>query len=513
MLRFVMRLVVIGLVIGFPAYASAQLRGQLIPESLAAQHGLTRAWFTQAQFDTATSRACWAVLHEGTLFVQNDRAAVQAIDAITGKALWVQQVGKPAHPTLPVGVNREFVAVLNGSRLYVLNRYNGEVLLDVPAMGVPSAGPAVSDRRVYVPMLDGLIVAHRLEPVPDAGREFVKPKAEAEMTEAEKAQAAQQRLETLRLRQDGARPLRTHSAGRPYLPPVVLRQTAYDEYVSWVTDVGHLYIAQVDRRSEDALSVLHRVKLSGQLPSQPVYAPAKLPSVTAYGIVYLVTSDGFVHAIDERSANTLWRFPTGAACQQAPVLVDGRLYVATSKEGMCCLDAKSGQPLWWAADAVQFLSASQKRVYAVDNLDRLLILDGQSGGRIARMPLGKQAVKLVNRETDRIYLVSDSGLVQALREIALSEPLLHNQARRTGEDDQPAEGKEPAAEKPAAKPPADQGKDALDPFKSPAKPKPGAGTRPADQPGEAGADAAGGAAQSGAAPQRAGQLDNNPFGS
>jgi len=511
MLRSLMRLVVTGFVIASPVYASAQLRGQLIPESLAAQHGLTRAWFTQAQFDAATSRACWAVLHEGTLFVQNDRAAVQAIDAITGKALWVQQVGKPAHPTLPVGVNREFVAVLNGSRLYVLNRYNGEVLLDAPAMGVPAAGPAVSERRVYVPMLDGLIVAHRLEPVPDAGREFVKPKPEAEMTEAERAQAAQQRRQTLRLRQDGTRPLRTHSAGRPYLAPVVLRQTPYDEHVAWVTDVGHLYIAQVDRRSEDALSLLHRIKLSGQLPSQPVYAPARTASVTAYGIVYLVTSDGFVHAIDERSANTLWRYSTGADCRQAPVLVDGRLYVATVKDGMHCLDAKYGKQLWWAADAVQFLSASQKRVYAVDSMDRLLILDAQSGGRIARMPLGNQAIKLVNQETDRIYLISDSGLVQALREIERTEPLLHNQAHKVGEDDRPAESKEPVPEKPAAD--QQQEKDALDPFKAPAEPKSGPGSKPAEQPGEAGADANGGAAQSGAGPQRAGQMDNNPFGS
>ncbi len=466
MLRSVMHLVLIsGVAIGFAAQSSAQSRSQLIPEERAAQFGLTRAWFTQAKFDAATSRASYATLHEGTLFVQSDRAAVQAVDAVTGKMLWVQQVGRPNHPTMPVGVSRDFVVLLNGSRLFVLNRVNGEVLLDVPAAGVPAAGPAVSDRRAYVPMLDGLIVAHRLEPLTESPGEFVRTRAEAEMAEANKAQQAQQRREDMRLRQDGLRPLRTYSVGRPYVAPVVLRQTPYDEYVGWVTDVGHLYIAQVDRRSEDALAVLHRITLSGRLPTQPVYAPPKVPGVAAYGVVYLVTSDGFVHAIDERSGNTLWRFSTGTDCQQAPVLVDGRLYVATVREGMHCLDAKSGRRLWWASDVVQFLSASHTRVYAADNLDRLLILDAQSGGLIARMPLGKQALKVVNAETDRIYVVSDAGLVQALHEVGLAEPVVHNQAQRPGGDEQPADAKQPAVQKPPAKTPPDE--DAQDPFKSP----------------------------------------------
>ena len=59
--------------------------------------------------------------------------------------------------------------------------------------------------------------------------------------------------------------------------------------------------------------------------------------------------------------------------------------------------------------------------------------------------------KLANSDTDRIYLVSDGGLIQCLREVEQTEPIVHGRERKEAAK---AEGQSPAPkeqEKPAKK--------------------------------------------------------------
>ena len=142
-------------------------RSELIPETTAAQHGLTRPWFTQVELDQGRGRLRDLVLYEGILYAQTDKAVVHAIDAETGKTLWWKQVGRPQHPSMTPGAGRDLLAVINGSRLYVLNRFNGDLLYEKELGGSPGAGPALSAKRVYVPLATGLIVAYRLDPPTD----------------------------------------------------------------------------------------------------------------------------------------------------------------------------------------------------------------------------------------------------------------------------------------------------------------------------------------------------------
>ena len=61
------------------------------------------------------------------LYVQTEAAMVHAIDAETGRTLWSKRMGGPTAQPAP-GRQRRLVAVVNGSRLYVFNRFNGDVL-------------------------------------------------------------------------------------------------------------------------------------------------------------------------------------------------------------------------------------------------------------------------------------------------------------------------------------------------------------------------------------------------
>ena len=52
---------------------------------------------------------------------------IHAIDAETGKTLWSKQIGMPKHPNMPPDAKGDLLATINGSRLYIVNRFTGEL--------------------------------------------------------------------------------------------------------------------------------------------------------------------------------------------------------------------------------------------------------------------------------------------------------------------------------------------------------------------------------------------------
>jgi hypothetical protein len=148
------------------------------------------------------------------------------------------------------------------------------------------------------------------------------------------------------------------------------------------------------------------------------------------GIVFAASTDGYVYAVQEENGSTLWRFSTGDPILQTPAVIDNRVYVTTELGTMYCLAIKTGKNLWSAQDVVQFVAAGKNRVYATDRVGRLLVLNADSGARLDAVPAENATIKLFNADTDRIYLADDSGLIQCLREIEQTEPLIHGKARK-----------------------------------------------------------------------------------
>ena len=95
--------------------------------------------------DAGRSRVQYVVVEDGVVYVQTDRAMIHAINAETGRTLWSRQVGRPNHPSMPPALNRDLLAVVNGSRLFAVNRFNGEILFDIQVGG--AAAPARHSAR------------------------------------------------------------------------------------------------------------------------------------------------------------------------------------------------------------------------------------------------------------------------------------------------------------------------------------------------------------------------------
>jgi hypothetical protein len=474
---------------------SAGPRGEIIAETAAVRHGLTRAWFSQVKMDVGRSRVESVVLDDDALFVQTDRGMITAINAETGQTLWSKQVGKPNHPTMTPGVSPDLVVVLNGSRLFALNRANGDLLFETQVSGPPGAGPGVSAKRAFVPMLNGMVVAYRLESMTDPLKELgkipegakpagkskdaEKPSAKSkvadkqteeapEMSEEDRAAAERTRRENIRLRQEFIPPLSCQSAGHAVVQPLVLGQDEKDEYVGWVTDRGHLNVAYIRLLTQDMLSIAYRMELAKGVVVRPAYSPPDARIGGDSGVLFAASNDGFVHAVYERGGDSMWRFAAGGPIVVAPTLVDTSLYVALQLGGLYCIDAKEGTQRWFAPGIMQFVAASKERVYATDKFGRLQILNAKTGARLDSFPIPGLPIRVANDQTDRIYLVSETGLVQCLREVEAVKPLVYATMReeavkpvakpaakaKPGEEPEGDEGEKPAEKKPAGKKPA-----------------------------------------------------------
>ncbi|MGD9720063.1 MAG: PQQ-binding-like beta-propeller repeat protein [Pirellulales bacterium] len=342
----------------------------LVAESQAKRCGLTRGWFAQVGSLQTTGEANHLHYVDGMLLVQTTGGMLSALDAETGRVYWATQVGVRGRQTSEAAANKDHVAVLNGSSLYVLNRADGSVKWHRPVSGGPGAGPAASETHAFVPMVDGQIEGYKFE----GG--------------------------------DKGRPWIYKSAGRVLVPPVFSGQT-----VSWTTDRGYLYAADAEGGG-----VRFRLETSNAINARPGYWTPNL---------YAASTDGSVYAVNEASGRMHWKYSVGEAILEQPVAIQDKVFAVSMFRGMTCLGAKDGAELWVAPGITQFLAASPTRLYACDATGQLSVLDLATGTRLGSLPLVDVAVRLTNSHSDRIYLVGATGAVQCLREVAQKTPVLH----------------------------------------------------------------------------------------
>ena len=435
----------------------AEYRSEIISETVATRHGLTRAWHAQVQLDRGRARVRHIVLDRGTLFVQTDRAMLQAIDAETGQTLWATQVGQRNHPSLAPSANGEVVAAINGSTLYVVNRFTGKLLWKSRIEGAPGAGAELSDRRAYVLLTDGKMLAYRLE---KARRTSEGRKLDPEATPEDAEAVAAKHREDYRLKQEYAPPLTCQSWGRGLVQPVVTRQNAGEEFVTWPTDRGYMFVARINRKTETEFAIEYKLTTEAGIAARPSYLQPNPDVPGDPGLIFIPSRDGFVHALDDKNGSALWRFSTGEPILERVAVIRENAYVSTQPGGMYSLGSKTGIQQWWAPQVMQFIAAGKERVYAADKLGRMLVIDARTGARIDALDITSQPIRLMNLQTDRIYLASETGLVQCLHEIEQVGPLDHLQplepAPPTDEEKkaaakpvQPAEPAQPAVAAPA----------------------------------------------------------------
>ena len=169
----------------------------------------------------------------------------------------------------------------------------------------------MSSKHVYVPTTQGMLIAYRLEPPQDAKAETAKSATESEY--AETPQSGEGHRQNIRFRQDSIPPLAFQTAGRTRAAArdarnrggrvcrVVDRQglPEHQLYQPARGKVAHIEASAGDRMR----------RLS---PGRPICCPIpRWPDDP--GIVFVVSGNGFVYAIEERTGEPLWKYSTGEA--------------------------------------------------------------------------------------------------------------------------------------------------------------------------------------------------------
>jgi outer membrane protein assembly factor BamB len=370
--------------------------GRLVTQEEARHLGLERAWFAQIRLDRARNRVEGAVLKGDRLTVLTSAGVVQELNAVTGETLWIAPLGNPNHPSLGPAASDEFIALINGSNLFVLDRADGRPVIVRPVGGAPGAAPALGKKYVFVPLVSGRVEGY--------------PLGEQKLT-----------------------PWYYQSIGRAMVAPLTT-----PESIVWATDSGHLYVG----RSEE-LGVRFRLETMSEIIAKPAYhAP----------FVYAATASGEVFALDETTAARRWKYATGFLVTRAPAAVEERVFVTSDEPVLHCIDAERGIGLWEARSVSQFAAVSRKRVYGVDDLGALVVLDAATGALLARMPADQSTHALVNDQTDRVYLISSDGMVQCLHERGAEKPIYYQPKIEAAPPAESAEGQPPAATQPPLPP-------------------------------------------------------------
>ncbi len=302
--------------------------------------------------------------------VVSDRGDVQLLNAETGQVYWTVQVGNPRHPTVGVCTNDDTTIVISGISIFVLRNTDGAVLDSRKLSALPGAGPVALGKRIFVPSIENRVEVYNLD-VFNWSPELLS------------------------------------SIGRVLEQPVLGQRS-----IAWSTDKGNVYVAGTAKAS-----MWYSVNTLGKVIAPIAYQ--------APGRYVANCQNGFVYCVDEVTGDMVWRQSLGESLINEPVLVKNRAYIVSRDKNCYCLDMRDGSIIWSQPNVKQIVAASSKRLYALDRLGNLMILDLKSGGRFNTVAAGKIDYVVSNPLTDRIYMGTRSGLIQCIRETHQVYPLLH----------------------------------------------------------------------------------------
>ncbi|QDU91229.1 Serine/threonine-protein kinase AfsK [Pirellulimonas nuda] len=375
----------------------------LTPESQLRPAGLERAWFTQTNLDAARNKLQGVTLSGDMLVSLSTAGFVEAFDAETGERLWATRVGNPDYGSLGPAVGQDVIALINGSTLHVLDRKDGRPIISRPVGGAPAGAPAIGKGFVFVPLLSGRVEGYPIE--------------------------------------DQGEPLWYYSSsGRVYQPIV-----AGTDHIYWASSRGYMFAAGIA-----ATGVAYRFESVADFVAPPAAGD---------GMVYAATGAGYMYAIDEQSGKEKWRYSTGFPILRSPVAIADEVFIVTEEPALHRVDA-SGDAKWVTPGVAQFIAQSESRVYGLDRFGGYLVLDGETGVVLYRAPSRGSFHPVLNTESDRLFVYSDDGLIQAFHELGADEPYLHAPKPATAEvADENADPAKPAAAAPAETPvkPAEAG--------------------------------------------------------
>ncbi len=468
--------------------ARAAQDAPLISEQKAASYGLTRGWFNQLSIDPNRSKVLHVTLEGGQMFLVTDDGLLHALNAETGETQWVRTIGSRDTLLEEPAVNSRMVAVATQSEVFICNRNNGNLLLQLPLATASSAGCELSENFVYIPLINRRIVAFRLSDdnemtkkasasaeravqtpltLPEEDEVLAKIQASFQETKDKLYAEAQPpaKEQEIFLHTPSGLPLMCQSFGMSTFRPLLSSQLAYfartdeksktvprNDLLLWVTENGLIVGGGIkfsvsetlnasmfeDRldlsftvnasSSNYAVTPTHTVAVRQDIDSifrarpttnqaLPLIAKKDEPEANDIPSVALVgTKEGSLFAIEDRAGEVMWNFTAKGPIVQRVAVIATDVYCPCEK-GLHALDLLTGKEKWPMAPGVtKFIAATKERIYGTDDLGCMIVLDRGTGQKLSSFSVKNFDKILFNIETDRLYFLTNTGLIQCLYE-------------------------------------------------------------------------------------------------
>lgn len=262
-------------------------------------------------------------------------------------------------------------------------------------------------------------------------------------------------------------PMTTISFGNTMVKPVVSSQIvtfnqrrrihAHRETVVWVSQRGFLLAAAINSLSQEEFDLQYMIDSSSQTfylgperiarrewesdkeldvrptvnQSVPAFYSENKPEASEIpSMVICGGKAAYVFAVKDRLGEVVWQFAASGPIKEQIAVIGKDVYCCTTSGGMHALDIMDGKEQWYSPGIRQFVAASKKRLYTLDRRNRMVILDRRTGAQLNSFDVKRFDRFLFNIQTDRIYIINDSGLIQCLHErqpkaTQKSQPLYH----------------------------------------------------------------------------------------
>jgi len=384
-----------------------------------ARYGLKMAWWGWAAIDSGREKVDFVTNDEEMVFVRSTTGIITAFDAETGRKAWATLVGRPDQQSFAPVSNAGQLLVAVGMNLVAVDKRQGEVLWELKLPKHPSAPPAVDDEQVYIGMVDGSVYGFDLK-----------------ITRSLHDQRKLPEFSHL------AQLWRYQTPSEIVSPPISTSRT-----VCFASSSGSFYSVQARGQ-----------KLIFQFETD---AKIVTPLGRNENSILLASEDSRMYCLNQDNGQYRWAFTSAHPIRQQPRFFGNRVYVTPETVGTYALNADTGGLLWNQPQeqARQILMVGQSRLYAFNAQKEIVIVQASDGRVVGKLPYRNFVKSPTNDRTDRMFLVSQEGLVVCLKERDSAIPTyhLHPERRPILPEITPEEGMEaPAEESPPTDPPAEE---------------------------------------------------------
>ena len=394
--------------------------------------GLEKVWTSQARVNPSRDKVSHLTYDERHVYVRASNGSLTAFDAETGTRKWSAQVGPAQRTSFPPTSNGSVVVVVASAKIYGIDKFTGHIQWTIKMPGSAATSAVIDEKEFYVGTTDGSVYAFSFAVAEYYGRNGRLP---------------------------GSFNPETREISSP-IGPVAATNTWMWRYrtgrsIEHTPALSADMVLFGDKQGQVyGISKGTREDLGGKLSFQYQAGHGTSGTVVTVGNnIFVPTTENRLVAANVPTGSALWNFAAGHRILGDPKYIEDRLYVVSEGEGLFALNTEDGSHVptpngkWWVPRATKLLGITPSLVLTSGPQNNVIAVDRKTSQPRGQIRVDDFPIRATNDLNDRIYMISEAGLVMCLREPGSESPVFYKNLDRAPispelSDDQPATGED-----------------------------------------------------------------------